>query len=63
MQTATEAKVWAAWNALPDTIKYPQSPVKTVARQLGMTASDVAFVVFPAEVFGRWSDDQEPDLP
>ena len=57
---ATERVVWAAWNALPD--DYP-SPVKRIARHLNMTPADVAFIVYPAEQFGRWEDGQEPDLP
>jgi hypothetical protein len=28
-----------------------------------MTPADVAFIVYPAEQFGRWEDGQEPDLP
>lgn len=56
---ATEAAVWAAWNALPEG---EPSPVKRIAAQLGMTAADVAFIVYPAETFGRWEDHQEPDI-
>lgn len=56
----TEQAVWAEWNTLPDS---EPSPVKRIARTLGMSAADVAFVVYPAETFGRWEDDQEPDLP
>ncbi|MFI8976942.1 hypothetical protein ACIGO9_28950 [Nocardia asteroides] len=57
--TEVEARVWTAWNALPDS---EESPVKRVAQQLGMQAVDVAFIVLPAERFGPWDDDQEPDL-
>jgi hypothetical protein len=57
--TKVEASVWEAWNALPD--DHP-SPVKTIAAQLGMAPADVAFIVYPAETFGRWEDDQEPDI-
>lgn len=56
----TERKVWAAWNALPE--GHP-APAKAVARELGMETADVAFIVFPAEQFGPWTDDREPDLP
>lgn len=59
MLTATEKAVWAEWNSLDD--EHP-SPVKEIARRLSMLPADVAFVVFPAETFGVWSDDQEPDL-
>ena len=57
--TAQEQSVWAAWNALDDECP---NPAKTIARQLGMSIEDVAFIVFPAEHFGRWTDDREPDL-
>lgn len=57
--TEVEASVWTAWNAIPES---EQSPVKRVAQQLGMTAADVAFVVYPAEKYGPWRDEQEPDL-
>ncbi|MFC9995682.1 hypothetical protein [Nocardia sp. NPDC127526] len=56
---ATEKLVWAAWKELPDD---DPSPVKRIAKQLGMATGDVAFIVYPVEEFGRWSDDQEPDL-
>jgi len=56
----TERRVWTTWGVLPD--GYP-SPVKRIARHLNMTPADVAFIVYPAEEFGRWEDDQEPDLP
>jgi hypothetical protein len=59
LMTEAEQRVWAAWNSL--TAAEP-SPVKRIARSLGMTPADIAFVVYPAEVFGRWADDQEPDL-
>jgi hypothetical protein len=56
---ATERAVWAEWNALPED---DPSPVKRIAKKLGMEPVDVAFVVYPAEAFGRWEDDHEPDL-
>lgn len=59
MLNQTEEAVWSAWNALPD--DHP-APVKTIARQLGMTPADVAFIVYPADIFAPWHDDQEPDL-
>jgi hypothetical protein len=52
--------VWAAWNALDDD---DPSPVKSIARDLRMNPADVAAIVFPADQFGHWHDDQEPDLP
>lgn len=57
---ATEQRVWKAWNLLSGN---EASPVKRIARSLGMTPADVAFIVYPAETFGRWDDSQEPDLP
>lgn len=57
--TTVERNVWAAWNRLSD--DHP-APVKQIAHDLGMTAADVAFVVYPVETFGRWFDHQEPDL-
>ena len=60
MTTTTEREVWRAWNLLSDN---DPAPVKHIARTLGMDPSDVAFIVYPAEEFGRWDDDQEPDLP
>lgn len=57
--TTVERRVWAAWNALPD--EHP-SAVKRIAADLGMTPADVAFIVYPAETFGAWADDQDPDL-
>jgi len=58
MTTATETRVWAEWNALPE---HCPCPVKTIARALNMEPADVAFIVYPAEMFGVWADDQEPD--
>lgn len=58
--TATERRVWSAWAGLPDD---EPSPVKRIAAQLGMSAADVAFIVYPAEKYGPWADDQEPELP
>lgn len=52
--------VWDAWNEVPE--GHP-SPVKKVARDLGMTPADVAEIMFPPEEFGPWDDSQEPDLP
>ena len=56
----TGRAVWRVWHLLSDD---EPSPVKRIARSLGMTPADVAFIVYPAETFGRWADDQEPDLP
>lgn len=58
MLTATETAVWAEWNRLGN----HSAPVKQIAATLGMTAADVAFIVYPAETFGRWADNQEPEL-
>jgi len=57
--TNRERRVWDAWGKLPE--GHP-SPVKQIARDLGMTPADVAFIVYPAEQFGTWADDQEPEL-
>jgi hypothetical protein len=57
--TAVEQAVWTAWGALPDD---ESAPVKRIAAQLDMVPADVAFIVYPVETFGRWEDDQEPDL-
>ncbi len=62
MLTAVERAVWAAWGALPDEPSEEPSPVKRIAAQFGMAPADVAFIVYPVETFGRWEDDQEPDL-
>lgn len=59
MRTAIEEAVWREWGRLPDDT---ESPVKTIARTLHMTPADVAFVVYRPDIFGRWEDDQEPDL-
>jgi hypothetical protein len=59
MLNATEQAVWAEWNALAED---EPSPVKRIAGALGMAPADVAFIVYPVETFGRWADDQEPDL-
>lgn len=56
---ATEREVWRVWGLLSDD---EPAPVKRIARALGMTPADVAFIVYPAEQLGRWEDDQEPDL-
>jgi hypothetical protein len=55
----TEQAVWRVWRLLSDD---DPSPVKRIARSLGMAPADAAFIVFPAETFGRWDDSQEPDL-
>ena len=52
--------VWKAWNALADD---DPSAVKRIARDLTMSAADVAAIVYPPEQFGVWDDSQEPDLP
>lgn len=57
---ATEQAVWAAWKTLDQD---DPSPVKRIARDLGMAPADVAFIVYPAEQLGPWHDSQEPDLP
>jgi hypothetical protein len=57
--TAVEQAVWAEWGSLPDD---EPAPVKRIAARLNMAPADVAFIVYPAETFGRWADDQEPDL-
>jgi hypothetical protein len=56
--TAAETAVWDAWNGLDEE---NTRPVKTIAAQLGMTPADVAFIVYPAERFGAWADDQEAE--
>lgn len=56
---ATEREVWRVWGLLSDD---EPSPVKRIARALNMTPADVAFIVYPAEEFGRWDDNQEPPL-
>jgi hypothetical protein len=58
--TKTEQRVWAAWNALSDS---EPSPVKRIAKQFGMAPADVASIVYPmGQRWGRWEDDQEPDV-
>lgn len=52
--------VWEAWRALDE--KEP-SPVKRIARDLGMDAEFVARAVLPPDTFGHWHDSREPDLP
>jgi hypothetical protein len=54
------AIIWRIWNQFPDD---EPSPVKRIARELGMEPAEVAFIVYPAAEFGDWADDQEPDLP
>jgi hypothetical protein len=58
--TVTERRVWDAWNMLDE--EEEKAPVKHVAWLLRMDPADVAFIVYPAELFGRWDDGQEPDL-
>lgn len=58
MLTTVERRVWAEWNKLDDHLT---APVKAIARTLGMAPADVAFIVYPAETFGRWEDSQEPE--
>lgn len=53
----TTQAVWDAWNALPND---EPRPVHTIAAALGMEPAEVAAIVYPAERFGAWSDDQEP---
>jgi hypothetical protein len=53
----TERIVWAAWNALPDD---EPRPIYTIAAQLEMDPADVAFIVYPPDQFGRWTDKDEP---
>ena len=57
--TAAEQAIWAEWNRLPED---EPSPVKKIARALDMSPADVAFVVYPAETFGRVDDSQEPEI-
>ncbi|MFE5290157.1 hypothetical protein ACFRAQ_34760 [Nocardia sp. NPDC056611] len=53
-------RVWAAWKALPDE---EQSPVKRIARDLGLRNAEVAMIVYPVrQGMGAWKDEQEPDL-
>jgi hypothetical protein len=59
MLTKTEQAVWAEWNGLAED---DPSPVKRIAFRLDMNPADVAFIVYPVETFGRWADDQEPEL-
>jgi hypothetical protein len=61
LMNATERAVWAEWNALDK--EGERSPVKRIAQRLGMEPVDVSFIVYPAAHFGRWEDDQEPDIP
>ena len=56
--TFTERAVWACWGFLPD--NHP-APVKAIAAALALDPADVAFIVYPAERYGAWADDQEPD--
>ena len=53
-----EQAVWDAWNALPE--DHP-SPVKTIARDLGLSHRDVANVVFPLPQF-FWDERTQPEV-
>ena len=55
-----EGAIWRAWNALPDS---ELSPVKRIARDLGLEPAEVAHIVYPANKFGPWLDREEADLP
>jgi hypothetical protein len=56
-----KACIWQLWNLLPDG---EPSPVKRIARDLGMEPADVSAIVYPvAAGMGIWANDQEPDLP
>ncbi|MGY0497069.1 hypothetical protein ACWZHB_01035 [Nocardia sp. FBN12] len=60
--TPVEEIIWAEWNAIDDS---DPSPVKRIARKLGLTTGEVAAVVYPATSqydFGEWDDSQEPDI-
>ncbi len=57
--TTKESAVWKEWGLIDDD---HLSPVKEIAKRLSMIPADVAFIVYPAETFGAWADDQEPDL-
>ena len=54
--SAAEREVWRVWNLLSDD---DPAPVKHIARTLGMEPAAVAFIVYPAERFGPWADDQD----
>jgi hypothetical protein len=55
----TKAAIWAAWNALHG---LEPAPATYIAAKLGLTTAEVAAVVYPAETFGAWADNQEPPL-
>ena len=55
-----QGAIWRVWNSLPDS---EPSPVKRIARDLGLEPAEVAFIVYPAGEFGSWDDGQEPELP
>jgi hypothetical protein len=59
MLTKLEQAVWAEWGSLAED---ERSPVKRIAARLNIIPADVAFIVYPVETFGRWADNQEPDL-
>lgn len=49
--------VWAVWGELGAD---EPAPVKVIAARLGLSAAEVAAVVYPPAIFGEWRDDQEP---
>ncbi len=60
--TPVEEIIWTEWNALDDE---EPSPVKRIARKLGLSTAEVAAVVYPTSGeldFGLWDDRQEPDI-
>jgi hypothetical protein len=58
MSAAEAAAIWQAWNALPE---HCETPVRTIAAQLGATPAEVAAVVYPEPTFGPWRDEYEPE--
>lgn len=56
---AKKKAVWAVWNTLGD---HHPTPVKTIAKELGLSNYEVAVIVYPPQKYGLWKDDQEPDL-
>lgn len=59
MDALIRAAVWRAWKDLPPGTA---APVKTIAARLGLATAEVAAVVYPdPELFGEWSDDDEPE--
>jgi hypothetical protein len=49
--------VWEAWRSLD---RNECSPVTKIAAQLDLTTAQVAEIVYPAESYGEWADEQEP---